>query len=94
MNAIDIIRKALQTECGIAPETIELQTDLLRDLRVDSLDLLNASFAIEREWGVAIPVQRWLAEEYGEAASNVRYFVVGQICVFLESEIRQLKNES
>lgn len=86
MKALDLVRKALQAECGVDPETVTEATDLLSDLHVDSLDLLNASFLIEKTCGVTLPVQQWIAEEYGENGTNTRHFVVREICAYIDQE--------
>jgi acyl carrier protein len=93
MTSLDLVKKALQTECGVDPGTINEQTDLLNDLRVDSLDLLNASFLIEKDCGVALPVQEWLAEEYGENTTNVRRFTVSEICAYIDREMSRLQKQ-
>lgn len=87
MNALDLVKKALKAECGIDPGSITEETDLLKDLSVDSLDLLNASFRIEKTCGVALPVQQWLAEEYGEDATKTGRFIVREICAYIEREV-------
>ena len=84
MDALDLIRNALHSECGLDPATINRDSDLLKDLGVDSLDLLNASYRIERECGITLPVETWLQEEYGEAGTPNRRFRVAEICAFID----------
>ena len=84
MDALDVIRNALHSECGLDPATISQDSDLLKDLGVDSLDLLNASYRIEKECGITLPVETWLQEEYGEAGAATRRFRVAEICAFID----------
>ncbi len=81
---LELICDALDAECGVAREDVQLQTDLLNDIQVDSLDMLNASFRIEQACGVKIPIDEWILKEYGERAENRGFFVVERICEFIK----------
>jgi len=63
---MDIVRGVLLQECGIEGRMVRREAHLIDDLGADSLDLLNASFRLEKELGVKIPIQVWLAAEYGD----------------------------
>ncbi len=91
MDALNLIRNALHAECGLDPATISQDSDLLKDLGVDSLDLLNASYRVERECGITLPVETWLQEEYGEAGTPNRRFRVAEICAFIDQARQQNK---
>ncbi len=80
---MDIVRSVLLQECGIESEKVLRDAHLIDDLGADSLDLLNASFRLEKELGVKIPVQAWLAAEYGDEPPAQSPFSVGQLCDFL-----------
>jgi acyl carrier protein len=84
MDALEILRTALAEECGTDPALIHPQVHLLNDLEIDSLDLLNASFRIEKDCGVKLPFRDWLAAEYGDRPAAVSPFLVGEICGYLE----------
>lgn len=83
---LDMLRRALEEECGVDPETVHENAHLLNDLDIDSLDLLNASFRLEKDCGVKLPVQRWLADEYGDQDSGESHFLVASLCRFLSRE--------
>ncbi len=81
-----IVRSVLLEECGIKSEVVQREAHLIDDLGADSLDLLNASFRLEKELGVKIPIQAWLAAEYGDEPSAQSPFSVGQLCDFLAAK--------
>jgi len=80
---LDLIKLALKDECGIDPDLVHEDINLLDDLKIDSLDLLNATFRLEKETGVTLPLQAWLAEEYGEQLPEKRRFVVRELRLYL-----------
>jgi len=86
MSTLELVRGALSDECGINPAAVNENTDLMKDLKVDSLDLINASFAIEKACGVELPLEEWMAEEYGESGAVERRFMVGSICAYIDAK--------
>lgn len=74
---IDKVRNLLEEYVDIQKEQITLETNLLNDLRLSSLDVINIIVAFEDEFEIEIPdrklseiitvgdVVRMLHEEYG-----------------------------
>ncbi|WP_421934769.1 phosphopantetheine-binding protein [Phenylobacterium sp.] len=88
MDALDVVRTALAEECGTDPGLILPQVHLLNDLDIDSLDLLNTAFRIEKDCGVKLPFRAWLTTEYGDEPAEVSPFLVAEICDFIARETR------
>ena len=86
MSVLQMLKEALETECGVAPSMVSESTDLLTDLGIDSIDLLNASFALESLSGVKLPVREWL-EKADFAGSPNSPFVVHRICDYISSQV-------
>ncbi|MFN7265813.1 MAG: phosphopantetheine-binding protein [Phenylobacterium sp.] len=80
---LEVLRRALHEECHINPEDVTPQGHILNDLGIDSLDLLNAAFRLEKDTGVKVPFRDWLALEYGDQAPERSPFLVSEICGFL-----------
>lgn len=78
-----LVRTALSEECGVEPDLVQMNTHLLNDLDIDSLDLLNASCRIETDCGVKLPFRDWLAVEYGDEPCETSPFLVSEVCRFL-----------
>lgn len=92
MTTLDLIREALHAECGVDPSRVHETSHLLNDLELDSLDLLNASFRIEKATGAKLPVDVWITEEYGDHPPAVSYFTVSSLCSYIE--MQELGNRS
>jgi acyl carrier protein len=86
MSTLELVRSALAGECGINPAAVNEDTDLMKDLKIDSLDLINASYAIQKACGVELPLEEWIAEEYGESGAVDRRFMVGSICAYIDAK--------
>jgi acyl carrier protein len=54
-DVLERARRAMAAELGLPPEQIRDDTDLVRDLGLDSLDQLRVLSAMEDEFGVNIP---------------------------------------
>lgn len=86
-RSLALIQTALSEECGVDVDLVRMQTHLLNDLDIDSLDLLNASCRIETDCGVKLPFRDWLTAEYGEEACQVSPFLVREVCRFLDGAL-------
>jgi acyl carrier protein len=82
-KAWDVLTNAISQECGVDLDRTAINMNLLNDLDVDSLDLLNTAFAIERDCGVKIPIQDWLREEYSETSGRENIFSLGTVAAFI-----------
>lgn len=83
MDTLTILKTALKEECGIDPSTVNETTNVLKDLGIDSLDLLNAAYWIEARFDVKLPILVWIGQEYGDVTPSKSPFVVQELCDFL-----------
>ena len=93
MDTLDLLRSALHEECGVEPQTVTGGTHLLNDIDIDSLDLLRASYRIERTCGVKLPVQQWIALEYGDTAVEKSPFLAQEVCRYIEHAMSEAPGE-
>ena len=49
------IQKMIAAQRNVAPDTITLNTDLIKDLKADSLDVVEMIMSLEEEFSVTIP---------------------------------------
>ncbi len=93
MDTLELLRSALLEECGVEPGTVAGSTHLLNDLDIDSLDLLRASYRIERTCGVKLPVQQWIALEYGDTPAEKSPFLAEEVCRYIEGAMNEMPSE-
>ena len=80
----------------IIAETSEIHRDSITpdshtidDLGIDSLDFLDIVFAIDKEFGIKIPLEQWTQEVNDGKVATEEYFVLKNLC----SKIDELRAE-
>ena len=54
MNTFDKVKDMLVEKLGIAPEKIALESEIIKDLGADSLDLVEMLLSLEENFGVTV----------------------------------------
>ena len=76
-NAVaDIISET----CNIDREKIRPESHTINDLGIDSLDFLDVTFAIDKRFGIKMPIEQWMQEINEGRASVGDYFVLSHLC--------------
>ena len=74
-----------EDESGDAPEgQFPPQTAAIDDLGIDSLDFLDIVFALDKKFGIKIPLEQWTQEVNEGKASVEDYFVVKNLCARID----------
>ena len=55
-STFDVVADIIAQTCHISRETIALDSNLQRDLGIDSLDLLDVGFALDDAFGIHVPL--------------------------------------
>jgi len=61
---------------GIDKSTISLDSNLMTDLRIDSLDFLDITYEIDKKYGINIPVEEWVEEASGQTEQMQNMFTM------------------
>jgi acyl carrier protein len=65
---------------GIDRATITPQSHAINDLGIDSLDFLDVAFAIDKAFGIKMPLEQWTQEVNEGGKSGDEYFVLTGLC--------------
>lgn len=65
-------------------DTITPQSHTIDDLGIDSLDFLDIVFAIDKEFGIKIPLEQWTQDVNDGKAPTEEYFVLGNLCTKID----------
>ena len=75
----------------IIAETSEIERDKITadshtidDLGIDSLDFLDIVFAIDKEFGIKIPLEKWTQEVNDGKTPTEEYFVMRNLCAKID----------
>ena len=64
----------------IPREEITPDSHAIEDLEIDSLDFLDIVFAIDKAFGIKIPLETWTKDINEGQSSSDKYFVKGDLC--------------
>lgn len=73
----------------IAPAAITPQSNAVSELHIDSLDFLDIIFAIDKKFGIKIPLEQWMQEVNEGNAAEEDYFTIEKLCQKIQELIEQ-----
>jgi acyl carrier protein len=76
--------------CNIDREKIRPESHTINDLGIDSLDFLDVTFAIDKRFGIKMPIEKWMQEINEGKGSVDDYFILNNLCSRIE-ELRAAK---
>ncbi len=83
-SAFDRIAAIIAETSGVDRDKITPDSHVIRDLEIDSLDFLDIVFAIDKEFGIKVPVEAWTQEVNNGAAPAEQYFVMENLAKRIE----------
>jgi acyl carrier protein len=83
-STFDTVSKIIAETCDIAPETIKPESHSINDLGIDSLDFLDIAFAIDKTFGIKMPLEQWTQEVNEGKATTEQYFVLQNLCARID----------
>jgi acyl carrier protein len=75
----DTIANIIAETCDIPRETIKPESHAIDDLGIDSLDFLDIAFAIDKAFGIKMPLEKWTQEINEGKATTAEYFVLNNL---------------
>lgn len=83
-STFDKVADIIAETSEIDRETITPKSHTIDDLGIDSLDFLDIVFAIDKEFGIKIPLEKWTQEVNDGKASTEEYFVMENLCAKID----------
>jgi acyl carrier protein len=87
-SAFDRIADIIAETSGVDRERILPDSHVIKDLEIDSLDFLDIVFAIDKEFGIKIPLETWTQEVNDGKASTEEYFVMKNLCAKIDELVK------
>jgi acyl carrier protein len=81
----DIVAEMIALTCEVPRERITLDSNLVNDLGIDSLDRLDITFAIDDAFGIAMPINQWLRAVHMGQISSDQYLVMRGFCANIDA---------
>ena len=83
-STFDTIANIIAETCDIPREQITPESHAINDLGIDSLDFLEIAFAIDKAFGIKMPLEQWTQEVNEGKVSTDEYFVLGNLCANID----------
>jgi len=65
-------------------DKIRPDSHAINDLGIDSLDFLDIAFAIDKVFGIRLPLEQWTQEVNDGKATTEQYFVLNNLCASID----------
>jgi acyl carrier protein len=79
-STFDSVANIIAETCDIPRENIKPESHAIDDLQIDSLDFLDIAFAIDKAFGIKLPLEQWMQEVNDGKATTEQYFVLKNLC--------------
>ena len=79
-STFDKVADIIADTSEIDRETITPDSHTIDDLGIDSLDFLDIVFAIDKSFGIKIPLEKWTQDVNEGKAPTEEYFVLKNLC--------------
>ena len=75
-STFETVANIIAETCDIPRDTITPDSHAIDDLGIDSLDFLDIAFAIDKAFGIKLPLEQWTQEVNDGKATTDQYFVL------------------
>ena len=89
MSTFDKVADIISDTSEIPREDITPESHTIDDLGIDSLDFLDIVFAIDKDFGIKIPLENWTQEVNDGKASTEEYFVMKNLCAKIDELVTE-----
>ena len=79
-TTFDKVAEIIAETCDIPRENIKPESHANNDLENDSHDFLDIAFAIDKAFGIKLPLEQWTQEVNDGKATTDQYFVLKNLC--------------
>jgi acyl carrier protein len=83
-SALDRIADIIAETSDVPREKITPDSHVINDLGIDSLDFLDIVFAIDKAFGIKVPVEAWTQEVNAGTAPAEQYFVLKNLAARID----------
>jgi acyl carrier protein len=79
-STFETVAGIISETCDIPREQITPDSHAINDLGIDSLAFLDIAFAIDKAFGIKLPLEQWTQEVNEGKAPAEQYFVLKNLC--------------
>ena len=83
-STFDTVAGIIAETCDIPREKIKPESHAINDLGIDSLDFLDIAFAIDKAFGIKMPLEQWTQDVNDGKATTDHYFQLNNLCTRID----------
>jgi acyl carrier protein len=83
-STYETVAGIISDTCDIEPEKITPKSHAINDLGIDSLDFLDVAFAIDKAFGIKMPLEQWTQDVNAGKVTTDEYFVLQNLCTNID----------
>ena len=84
-STFETVAGIISETCDIPRENITPDSHAINDLEIDSLDFLDIAFAIDKAFGIKMPLEQWTQDVNEGRVSSDQYFVLKDLCANIDN---------
>jgi acyl carrier protein len=84
-STFETVAGIISETCDIPRAKITPDSHAINDLGIDSLDFLDVAFAIDKAFGIKMPLEQWTQEVNEGKVSSDQYFVMKDLCANIDT---------
>jgi acyl carrier protein len=88
-ETFQVVKNVIGEVCGIEDAKLTPQANCVDDLRIDSIDMLDIVYELNRRLKVLIPMEQWAEEISSGAAKTADYFVLERLAARIDALPRE-----
>jgi acyl carrier protein len=83
-SSFDRIADIIAENSEVPRENILPDSHVINDLGIDSLDFLDIVFAIDKEFGIKVPLEKWTQNVNDGKVPTEEYFLMRNLCAKID----------
>jgi acyl carrier protein len=87
----ETVANIISETCDIPRDKITPASHAINDLGIDSLDFLDIAFAIDKTFGIKMPLEQWTQEVNEGRATTEQYFVLENLSTRIDELVAARK---
>jgi acyl carrier protein len=84
MSTFDTVADIIADTADITRDKITPEAHAINDLGIDSLAFLDIAFAVDKKFGIKMPLEQWTQEVNEGKAPAENYFVMKNLCARID----------
>lgn len=83
-DTFDKVVEIIAETSEVSRQEITADSHAIDDLGIDSLDFLDIVYAVDKEFGIKVPLEAWTQEINEGKASTDDYFILKNMCARID----------